>query len=71
MWLTALAPMMGPLTDVTGGTANMSSTVPQFEATQTPTATYRAAVVHDFHGPLTVEQVAPRVLEPGQVRVKV
>ena len=49
----------------------MSTTAPQFEATQTPRTTYRAAVVHDFHAPLTIEQVAPRELEPGQVRVKV
>ena len=49
----------------------MATTAPQFEATQTPKTTYRAAVVHDFGGPLTVEQVAPRALEPGQVRVKV
>ena len=49
----------------------MATTAPQFEATQTPKTTYRAAVVHDFEGPLTVEQVAPRELEPGQVRVKV
>ena len=49
----------------------MATTAPQFEATQTPRTTYRAAVVHDFDGPLTVEQVAPRELEPGQVRVKV
>jgi len=34
-------------------------------------ATYRAAVVHRFHDPLTVEQVPRRELEPGQVRVKV
>ncbi|HEX6651749.1 MAG TPA: alcohol dehydrogenase catalytic domain-containing protein, partial [Thermoleophilaceae bacterium] len=49
----------------------MASTVPQSEATPTPSTTYRAAVVHDFHGPLTVEEVVPRELEPGQVRVKV
>ena len=49
----------------------MSTTVPQSEAPQTPSTTYRAAVVHAFHGPLTVEEVAPRELEPGQVRVKV
>ena len=52
----------------------MSSTIPQSEAseaTQAPKTTYRAAVVHDFHSPLTVEEVAPRALEPGQVRVKV
>src|SRR6516165_12490688 len=34
-------------------------------------STYRAAVVHDFHAPLTVEQVPRRQLEPGQVFVKV
>jgi propanol-preferring alcohol dehydrogenase len=34
-------------------------------------ATYRAAVVHRFHDPLTVEQVPRRKLEAGQVRVKV
>ena len=49
----------------------MATTAPQFEATQTPTTTYRAAVVHDFHGPLTVEQVPRRELRAGQVRVKV
>jgi propanol-preferring alcohol dehydrogenase len=49
----------------------MASTIPQREATQTARTTYRAAVVHDFHGPLTVEEVAPRDLETGQVRVKV
>ena len=31
----------------------MATTAPQFEATQTPKTTYRAAVVHDFSGPLT------------------
>jgi propanol-preferring alcohol dehydrogenase len=33
--------------------------------------TYRAAVVHDFSSPLTVEQVPMPKLGPGQVRVKV
>jgi alcohol dehydrogenase, propanol-preferring len=33
--------------------------------------THRAAVVHEFHSPLTVEQVPRPPLEPGQVRVKV
>ena len=32
----------------------MATTAPQFEATQTPKTTYRAAVVHDFERPLTV-----------------
>ena len=33
--------------------------------------TYRAAVVHDFSSPLSVEQVSMPELGPGQVRVKV
>ena len=33
--------------------------------------TYRAAVVHDFHKPLRIEDVGAHELEPGQVRVKV
>jgi len=49
----------------------MSTAVVQSEPIQAPVATYKAAVVHDFHAPLTVEQVAPPALEPGQVRVKV
>jgi propanol-preferring alcohol dehydrogenase len=32
---------------------------------------YRAAVVHEFHSPLSVEEVPARALEPGQIRVKV
>jgi alcohol dehydrogenase, propanol-preferring len=32
---------------------------------------YRAAVVHDFGSPLTVEEVPVRPLEPGQIRVQV
>jgi propanol-preferring alcohol dehydrogenase len=36
-----------------------------------PVATYRAAVVHDFAEPLVVEEVRPRALEAGQVRVRV
>jgi alcohol dehydrogenase, propanol-preferring len=45
--------------------------------TPTPTTaepsftTYRAAVVHDFRAPLTVEQVPRRELGPGQILVKV
>jgi propanol-preferring alcohol dehydrogenase len=34
-------------------------------------STYRAAVVHRFHEPLTIEQVPPAELAHGQVRVKV
>jgi propanol-preferring alcohol dehydrogenase len=33
--------------------------------------TYRAAVVHDFRGPLVVEEVPRLALEPGQIRVRV
>jgi propanol-preferring alcohol dehydrogenase len=35
------------------------------------TTTYKAAVVHGFEDPLTVEQVPLRALEPGQIRVRV
>jgi propanol-preferring alcohol dehydrogenase len=35
------------------------------------TATYRAAVVHDFAEPLLVEEVPRLPLEPGQIRVRV
>ncbi len=41
------------------------------DATAPPVGTYRAAVVHDFHSPLVVEQVSPPPLESNQVRVKV
>jgi propanol-preferring alcohol dehydrogenase len=40
-------------------------------STQPAVETYRAAVVHDFESPLSVEQVAESSLEPGQVRVRV
>jgi alcohol dehydrogenase, propanol-preferring len=36
-----------------------------------PPSTYRAAVVHQFREPLTIDQVPVRELAPGQVRVKV
>ena len=49
----------------------MSTAAIKPDPTPAPTGTYKAAVVHDFHSPLTVEQVAPPALEPGQVRVKV
>jgi propanol-preferring alcohol dehydrogenase len=38
---------------------------------EVPTTTYRAAVVHDFAEPLRLEQVEPRPLAPGQIRVQV
>jgi propanol-preferring alcohol dehydrogenase len=49
----------------------MSSTATQPARAETASTTYRAAVVHDFHGPLAVEQVVRQELEPDQVRVKV
>jgi propanol-preferring alcohol dehydrogenase len=53
----------------------MSTTIDE-TATRAPAATpdvtaYRAAVVHDFHEPLSVEQVPARQLQVGQVRVRV
>jgi alcohol dehydrogenase, propanol-preferring len=50
----------------------MTATTSQPETTETPLPTsYRAAVVHEFHAPLMVEEVPRRELEPGQVLVKV
>ena len=49
----------------------MSVTFPLSETTESATRAYRAAVVSAFDQPLTVEQVAPAALEPGQIRVKV
>jgi alcohol dehydrogenase, propanol-preferring len=40
-------------------------------ANEQPVHTYRAAVVHDFHAALSVEQVTAAALRAGQVRVKV
>jgi len=49
----------------------MATSVPQADPTKLPESTYRAAVVHDFHSPLTVEQVPRPQLQAGQVLVKV
>ena len=49
----------------------MATTVPQADTGKMPGSTYKAAVVHDFHSPLTLEQVPKRELEPGQILVKV
>src|SRR5215216_3825147 len=46
-------------------------TQPPVAAGETNARTYRAAVVHDFHDPLRLEQVAAAELTAGQVRVKV
>jgi alcohol dehydrogenase, propanol-preferring len=44
---------------------------PQVPATDPGALTYRAAVVHEFHAPLSVEQIEAPELTAGQVRVKV
>jgi alcohol dehydrogenase, propanol-preferring len=48
-----------------------TTSTPQPNASEAPPTTYRAAVVHEFGRPLTVEQVPMAELGPGQVRVKV
>jgi propanol-preferring alcohol dehydrogenase len=45
--------------------------IPEPQISEAPPTTYRAAVVHDFGSPLTVERVSMPELLPGQVRVKV
>ena len=49
----------------------MSTTVEQSGKSEQKVSSYRAAVVHDFHSPLSVEQVPAPALEPNQIRVKV
>jgi len=49
----------------------MSATEERRAPADAAVATYRAAVVHDFTAPLTVDQVPYVALEPGQIRVKV
>jgi alcohol dehydrogenase, propanol-preferring len=49
----------------------VATTTPQPTDVKTPPTTYRAAVVHKFHEPLTVDQVPAKQLETGQIRVKV
>ena len=44
---------------------------PEPQTAEAPPTTYRAAVVHDFGSPLTVERVSMPELLPGQLRVKV
>jgi propanol-preferring alcohol dehydrogenase len=47
------------------------ATTAQTTRLEKPPTSYRAAVVHKFHEPLTVDDVPARELEPGQIRVKV
>jgi propanol-preferring alcohol dehydrogenase len=49
----------------------MATTAAQPATQDTTPGTYRAAVVHEFSQPLTVEDVPRRTLEPGQILVKV
>jgi alcohol dehydrogenase, propanol-preferring len=49
----------------------MAVTTPKPKSAGRPVTAYRAAVVHEFHEPLSVEEVSARALEPGQIRVKV
>jgi propanol-preferring alcohol dehydrogenase len=44
--------------------------IPRVLNSDSPPTTYRAAVVHEFGSPLTIEQVVMLDLAPGQVRVK-
>src|SRR5438270_11455417 len=55
----------------TGKGPRMAVTAPKPESPTTPLAGYRAAVVHEFHAPLSIEEVPARALEAGQIRVKV
>lgn len=49
----------------------MAVTTPKPPTAEPTVDHYRAAVVHDFHSPLSVEEVPAQPLEPGQIRVKV
>jgi alcohol dehydrogenase, propanol-preferring len=49
----------------------MATTIAEPTQTTPELASYHAAVVHEFHTPLTVDQVPAKPLEPGQIRVKV
>jgi propanol-preferring alcohol dehydrogenase len=50
----------------------MAVTSPKPDITAAPPdGVYRAAIVHEFHAPLTVEAVSRQPLDAGQIRVKV
>jgi alcohol dehydrogenase, propanol-preferring len=49
----------------------MATTTPRSAPSKSKVGPYRAAVVHEFHAPLTVEEVPALPLEPGQIRVQV
>jgi alcohol dehydrogenase, propanol-preferring len=48
-----------------------TTVIPESQTSEAPPTTYRAAVVHEFGSPLSVDRVAMPELLPGQVRVKV
>jgi propanol-preferring alcohol dehydrogenase len=52
-------------------TVQSEITEPQADGTGQGVQTYRAAVVHEFNAPLTVESVPAVALTAGQVRVKI
>lgn len=49
----------------------MAVTTHESASSEPEVGAYRAAVVHEFHAPLTVEDVPFKALAPGQIRVKV
>lgn len=49
----------------------MAVTKPKPRTPEPSVSSYRAAVVHEFHAPLTIDQVPRRELERGQILVKV
>jgi propanol-preferring alcohol dehydrogenase len=49
----------------------MAVITPKSASSASKLGPYRAAVVHEFHAPLSVEEVPAQPLEPGQIRVKV
>ena len=49
----------------------MAVTTPKPSTAEPTVNHYRAAVVHEFHAPLTIEDVPCRPLEAGQIRVQV
>ena len=49
----------------------MALTADQTAMGEETATTYRAAVVHSFDQPLTIERVTPPALEHGQIRVKI
>ncbi len=49
----------------------MATTLSEPTTTPAELTSYRAAVVHEFHAPLTLDELPATPLEAGQIRVKV